>query len=414
MSRIEELIAEECPDGVPYLAIGSASVSERVVAGATPKTGVVEFWEHGTIPWMSSGEVSKGTVCETDQFITQAAYDATSTKLVPSGTVVIALAGQGKTRGTVARTRIELCTNQSLASIVVAEEMDSDFLYYYLQTQYQELRDISSGEGTRGGLNLQMIKAYKVPVPPIEVQRAIVEILDMFSKLDAELDAELEARKEQYGHYRAGFLEFDLDAVDTVVLSDGFETRNGYTPPKSDPTNWANGTVPWFRMEDIRENGRVLDRALQMIPEKAVKGGRHFPANSLIFATSATIGEHALVTVPYLANQRFTAVWPKQEYAGRFDMKFLFHYGFVIDGWCRNNTTTSSFASVDMSGFKRLVIPIPPLETQKRIAEQLDKFDALVNDLSIGLPAELAARRQQYKYYRDKLLTFNELKKDAI
>lgn len=254
---------------------------------------------------------------------------------------------------------------------------------------------------------------FRIPVPPPEVQLAIVEVLDTFSELETELETELEARNQQYEHYRADLLEFDLDTVDTVVLSDGFETRNGYTPPKSDPTNWANGTVPWFRMEDIRENGRVLNRALQMIPEKAVKGGRHFPANSLIFATSATIGEHALVTVPYMSNQRFTAVWPKQEYAGRFDMKFLFHYGFVIDEWCRNNTTTSSFASVDMSEFKRLVIPIPPLENQKRIAEQLDKFDALVNDLSIGLPAELVVRRQQYEFYRDKLLTFNELKEDA-
>src|SRR5699024_1981192 len=131
-----KLITEHCPDGVPYLSIGSSRVSHKVVAGATPKTGRAEFWEGGTVPWMSSGEVNKGTVYETDQFITQAAYEATSTKLVPPGTVVMALAGQGKTRGTVARTRIELCTNQSLASIVVAEEMDSDFLYHYLQTQY--------------------------------------------------------------------------------------------------------------------------------------------------------------------------------------------------------------------------------------------------------------------------------------
>lgn len=161
-------------------------------------------------------------------------------------------------------------------------------------------------------------------------------------------------------------------------------------------------------MEDIREHGRVLDSALQMIPEKAVKGGRCFPANSLIFATSATIGEHALITVPFMSNQRFTSLWPKSEYADRFDTKFLFYYGFIIDEWCRNNTTTSSFASVDMTGFKRLRVPIPPIEDQRLIGEQLDRFDALVNDLSVGLPAELDARRKQYEYYRDKLLTFEE------
>ncbi|HEY2354888.1 MAG TPA: restriction endonuclease subunit S [Gaiellaceae bacterium] len=198
-----------------------------------------------------------------------------------------------------------------------------------------------------------------------------------------------------------------------VAVEDLFETRNGYTPSKADASNWTEGTVPWFRMEDIRENGRVLGSAIQQIPASAVKGGRLFPANSIIVATSATIGEHALITVPFLSNQRFTALWLKPQFAARFDVKFVFYYCFVLDEWCRNNTTTSSFASVDMDGFRRFRFPLPPLEVQREIVKILDGF----TELQAELRAELEARRWQYRNYRDALLTFpaaNGIKRTPI
>ena len=205
MSKISDLIAKLCPNGVEYKEIGSFA---ECYAGATPKTGVSVYWENGTIPWMSSGEVNNQVIYQTEKRITQQAYDECSTKLVPPNTVVVAMAGQGKTRGLVAITRIELCTNQSLCSIVTDGTVQSDYLYYFLQSQYQQLRSISSGDGTRGGLNLKMIRSYVVPVPPLEIQREVVEVLDKFALLTAELTAELEKRKKQYEHYRDKLLNF--------------------------------------------------------------------------------------------------------------------------------------------------------------------------------------------------------------
>jgi Restriction endonuclease S subunits len=209
MSKLEKLIAELCPDGVEYKCIGEIA---NCYPGATPKTSKPEYWEKGTIPWMSSGEVNYGDVTFTGKKITQLGYDNSSTKMVPANTVVIALAGQGKTRGTVAITRIPLCTNQSLCAIVTKENILSEFLLYFLRSQYQQLRDVSSGDGTRGGLNLKMINAYKVPVPPMPVQSEIVRILDNFSELTSELTeeltAELTARKKQYEYYRDKLLTF--------------------------------------------------------------------------------------------------------------------------------------------------------------------------------------------------------------
>nr|WP_313425823.1 restriction endonuclease subunit S [Moraxella sp.] len=192
--------------------------------------------------------------------------------------------------------------------------------------------------------------------------------------------------------------------VEWHTIEQIFHLRNGYTPSKSNEAYWTNGTIPWFRMEDIRENGNILDSALQQISESAVKGNKLFPKNSFIIATSATIGEHALITVPYLANQRFTNLSLKDDFINRFNIYFLYYYLFKLDEWCRNNTTMSSFASVDMNGFRKFEIPIPPLDVQDEIARILDAFTAVTAELT----AELNMREKQYQYYRDKLLTFSD------
>lgn len=203
------------------------------------------------------------------------------------------------------------------------------------------------------------------------------------------------------------FLEKLLDGaeVEWKTLDEIFHLRNGYTPSKGVKEYWENGSIPWFRMEDIRENGRVLNTALQKVSESAVKGGKLFPANSIIIATSATIGEHALITIPFLANQRFTVLSLKPEYIDKFNIYFLYHYCFTLDDWCQKNTTMSSFASVDMNGFRKFLIPIPPLPVQTEIVKILDALTALTSELT----SELTLRRKQYEYYREKLLSFDSL-----
>ena len=203
------------------------------------------------------------------------------------------------------------------------------------------------------------------------------------------------------------FLEKLLNGaeVEWKTLNEIFHLKNGYTPSKGVKEYWENGSIPWFRMEDIRENGRVLNTALQKVSESAVKGGKLFPANSIIIATSATIGEHALITIPFLANQRFTVLSLKPEYIDKFNIYFLYHYCFTLDDWCQKNTTMSSFASVDMNGFRKFPIPIPPLSVQTEIVKILDVLTALTSELT----SELILRQKQYEYYREKLLSFDSL-----
>lgn len=197
------------------------------------------------------------------------------------------------------------------------------------------------------------------------------------------------------------------EGVEYRELSELFKTKNGYTPSKGNKEFWENGNIPWFRMDDIRQNGGILSRALQNVTEKAVKG-EVFPENSLIVATSATIGEHALITVPSLANQRFTYLLLKEEYKNKFEMRFLYYYCFKLDEYCKSNLNQGNFASVDMGKFSKFKFPLPPLPIQQEIVRILDTFTNLTAELTNKLNAELTARRKQYEYYRDELLTFGE------
>lgn len=192
-------------------------------------------------------------------------------------------------------------------------------------------------------------------------------------------------------------------------MEEVFEFRNGYTPSKNNASFWEGGTIPWFRMEDIRDFGRILSESYQHITPEAIKGKGLFEKSSFILATTATIGEHAMLIADSLANQRFTNLKIRKSLTDMLQPKFIYYYMFVVDEFCRNNTNVSGFASVDMGKLKKMLFPIPSLEAQKRIVAILDRFETLVNDLQRGLPAEIAAVKEQYEYYRNKLLTFKQL-----
>lgn len=204
------------------------------------------------------------------------------------------------------------------------------------------------------------------------------------------------------------------DGVEFRTMEEVFEIRNGYTPSKNNPDFWEGGTIPWFRMEDIRQNGRILSDAIQHITPAAIKGKGLFPANSIIIATTATIGEHALVIADSLANQQFTNLTVRKSLSACLLPKFVFYYMFVIDEWCKKNVNAGNFASVDMKRFKKLDFPLPPIEVQTEIIHILDKFTSLEVELEMDLEVELDCRKRQYEYYRDKLLSFDNVEGQEV
>lgn len=291
-----------------------------------------------------------------------------------------------------------------LITIKNIQILNYKYLYYWLSIEAE--KHVYSGMGNPKLMSNQMEK-LPIPLPPLSVQQEIVRILDKFTSLEAEL----EARKKQYEYYRDHLLTFG-DEVEWKALGEVFTLRNGYTPSKANEEYWENGTIPWFRMEDLRLGSSILKEAIQTITPQAVKG-KLFPANTIIMATSATIGEHALIEVDFMCNQRFTCFILNKAYKSLFNPKFLYYYFFLLDEKAKQTVNVSSFPSVQMNELKKWKIPLLPLEEQARIAAILDKFDTLTASISEGLPREIELRKKQYEYYREQLLSFPEHKVTA-
>lgn len=179
------------------------------------------------------------------------------------------------------------------------------------------------------------------------------------------------------------------------------EFRNGYTPSKANPKFWENGTIPWFRMEDIRDSGRFLNEAKQYISKEAVKGDGLFEAGSFILATTATIGEHAMLIADSLANQRFTNLKIRKSLISKLSRNFFFYYLFVIDEYCKSTTRKATFPSVDMTDLKNIGVSIPPIEEQQEIVTYLDSKVANINQLCQAERSQI----EKLKEYKQRLIS---------
>ena len=418
MSRLSELIAELCPDGVEYRTLGELGSFFGGLSGKS-KSDFVET--HGARPFVTYNEV----------------YSLLEIEQCPQGRVLVhphekhLILQRGDVLFTGSSENIDEVGLTAVVTAAFSEPVylnsfsiclrwhDAAFEPGYAKYLFnspavrRQIRRCANGV-TRFNLSRKHLQDVRVPVPPLEVQLEIVRILDQFTTLEAELEAELTIRRRQHSFYRNELLAREslqkrVELLEYKTLGDLFDTRNGYTPSKQDRAAWDRDDVPWFRMEDIRENGGILESALISISNSAVKAGRVFPANSILVATTATIGAHALVTVEHLSNQQFTSLQPKECARGLFDPYFLYYYCFLLDEYCLHHANVSSFASVDMRAFRAFEFPILPLDVQREIASILDQFTGLEKELE----AEIEARRAQCTYYRDCLLSFPEKKAES-
>ncbi len=389
-----------CPNGVEWKTLGEVC---EIVRGASPRPiGAYLTTAADGIPWIKIGDVNPNSrfIESTVEKIT--AEGATHSRLLHKGDFVLS---NSMSFGRPYILKIDGCIHDGWVSISKFDKhLISEYLFYILKSdvvQYHWRQ--KAGKGSVANLNADIIKATPIPIPPLAIQTRIVEILDHFTNLTANLTAELNLRRKQFEHYRETLLSLDgVEGVEWKKLGEVFETRNGYTPSTNNQEFWDDGTIPWFKMEDIREKGRILSDSINHITAKAIKGKGLFKANSVILSTSATIGEHALITVEHLSNQRFTNFYPQKEYIQKLDMKFVYYYFYIIDSWCKEHTVQGNFAGVNMTELYNCTIPVPPLATQHSIVSILDKFTALIENIE----KELALRQKQYEYYREELLRF--------
>ena len=413
MSKINDLIKELCPNGVEFYKLSDIGYQFNGLSGKSKKD-----FENGNYKYITYTNIYNNPSIKLD--INDYVFVDKTEKQNKLKFKDVLIAGSSENiedSGMISVVTEEPKENIYLNSFCFGLRLNDKFYNRYnplfLKHVFRsnsfrdEVTSCSFGV-TRYNLSKSKFLKIKIPCPPLEVQEEIVQILDKFGELEAELESELEARRSQYEFWRKNIFELNNEDFKSYELQEIFDMKNGYTPSTLNNEFWDNGKIPWFRMEDIRLNGGVLNDSIQHITPASLKNSGTFKANSIICATSATIGVHALIECDFLSNQRFTCLTLKEEFKDEIYMKYIYYYCFILDEYCKNNLNQGSFSSVDMNMFKKFKFKIPSIEVQKKIINILDKFDKLVNDISVGLPAEIESRRKQYEYYRNKLLSFEE------
>lgn len=262
---------------------------------------------------------------------------------------------------------------------------------------------------TRFNVSKKKMEDVRVPVPPLEVQREIVRVLDDFTLLTAELTAELTARKKQYDFYRDKLLSHN-EIHPMKPLAELGKWSGGKTPSMSEKSFWEQGTIPWISSKDMKSS--TLEDTQDHVTEKAVKEASMtvYPANSIAVVTRSGILKHTfpVAYVPFetTINQDIKMLVVNEDILPRY----AFH---VIQGKGKDILvkTKKQGGTVDSLDFQKVLaykVPVPSKNIQNKLVEVLDNFEAICTDLNIGLPAEIEARQKQYEYYRDLLLTFAE------
>lgn len=278
-------------------------------------------------------------------------------------------------------------------------QVTNAFLYYCYQ-----IVDWKIDGGTIKRLYNYNLKNTIIPVPSFSEQNRIVSILDTFTVSIENLKEQIAQRRKQYEYYRDQLLDLEgKEGVEMKTLGETCIIKNGYTPSTKEPSFWENGTLPWFTLEDIRKNGRILKDAIKHITSLGVKRGGLFPKDSIIISTTATIGEYALIKSDFLCNQQITCLTIKEEMKGHLLPKYLYYLSDGIGKWCKSHVNGGgSLLIVSTSKLIGLQVPLPTLLEQQRIVSILDTFEASIANLE----AQLSQREKQYEYYRNKLLTF--------
>ena len=406
MSRIDDMIRDMCPDGVEHKPLGEIATLHR--GTGMPKS---IFTVDGT-PAIHYGHIytKYGTyTANTHAYVTS--ENARKLTPVAPGDLVIANTSEnlediGKA---VAWTGDRHAVTGGHAT-VLSTDHDTKFISHYFRTAQFNSDKRRYAFGTKViELSATNLAKIKVPVPPIEIQREIVLILDKFVKLEAELEAELDFRKQQYAYHLEKLMDFSERHKEVAwrKLSDIGTFQRGKRFTKAD---YADEGIPCVHYGEIYTHyGVWADQVINHLREGVATRGLRF----------AEPGDVILVDVGEVVDDVGRSVaWMGEEpvaihdhcYTFKTDLNPVFVSYLLRTNWFRyqkaKHIARTKVKTLLIDGFSSISIPIPSRKEQDRIVETLNLFDVLVSDISLGLPAEIAARRQQYEYYRDKLLTF--------
>lgn len=405
MTKLEELINELCPDGVEYVKIKDYFIRLKGTPITAAKMKEIAS-NDGEIKVFAGGK----TVIN--------AYE----KDIPKANITRVPAVLVQSRGVIDVVYYDepFTFKNEMWAYTHNEQTTVKYLFYFLSTQVNKMRESASGMGSLPQISLKVTEEMQIPLPPLSIQSEIVHILDSFTLLTADLTAELTARQKQYAFYRDYLLDFsnedvikkipDIDCsnVEYLTLNDVCEFVRGPFGGSLKKEIFINEGYAVYEQQNAIYNRFkfryfISKNDFQRLKRFEVK------TNDLIMSCSGTMGKIAIIpdNAPKgIINQALLKLTPKSNIDSHY-LKYYFEN--TISKIMNDSARGGAIKNVaSVSELKKISIPVPPLSVQENIVKILDRFDKLNNDMSEGLPAEIEARKKQYEYYRDTLLSFDD------
>ena len=400
MSRIDDLIRDLCPDGVEHKTLGE--VGEFIRGNGIKKS---DFIKQG-YPCIHYGQIHTHYGISAAETISNISPEqAIRLRKAQPGDLIIATTSEdddavGKATAWLGTTPVAVGGD----SYIFRHSMEPKYVsYFFSSTTFSQQKQAHITGSKVRRIAASSLSRITIPTPPIEVQHEITRTLDRFIQLEAELEAELEARRQQYSH----FANSATHSEHTITLGSVATFDYGLTAKAKN-----TGTHRFIRITDISPNGHLLPNNAKYVD--ITPDSNRFIVNDrdiLVARTGASYGKTLLVRseIPmsfasYLIRINLNPL--------QVDPEFYWHFTHSRDYWKQAASLVSKGGQqqFNSNALKRIKIPIPPLTQQREIAKSLNHLSSLAHDLTSGLPAEIEARRKQYEYYRDRLLTFPEKK----
>lgn len=420
MSNFENLIKDLCPTGVEFRTLGEIAIDIFRGAGITRE----QVCETG-IPCVRYGEIytTYGVwfdecVSHTDEAL------LTSKKYFEHGDILFAITRESVED--IAKSCAYIGYEKCLAGgdiVVLKHNQNPKYLSYALSTtsaQEQKSKGKVKSKVVHSGV--PAIKEIVVPLPPLPVQQEIVRILDSFTELTDELnktlEAELTARRKQYEYYRDELLTFG-DDVPMIELGAVIKSLNtGLNPRQFFKLNTDDAKNYYVTIREIQNNTIIFSDRTDRINDEALRlcnNRSNLEVGDVLFSGTGTIGETAIIEQMPINWNIKEGVYTIKPIPEKLNSKFLMYllHTTPIKTAITKKVAGGTVKSIPMREMRKISIPLPNLEIQQEIVFMIDRFDALCNDLTSGLPAEIEARQKQYEYYRDKLLKFKSLSRNS-
>lgn len=394
MNRVEELIQQLCTNGVEWKKLGEVC---QLIRGKVYSKDYLKN-NPGDYPVYSSQTANNGELGRISTYDYDGEFLTWTTDGAYAGTI---FHRKGKF---------------SITNVCGLIKIQSDlliirFLYFWLSLKAKDY--VYQGMGNPKLMSNQM-EIILIPIPPLPIQQEIVRILDTFTNLQNELNnnlqTELEARKKQYAYYRDCLLNFeDVKGVEWKKLGEIGTFIRGNGLQKKDFTESGIGCIHYGQIYTYYNIS--TDSTKSYVDCELAKNLTKVNKGDIIIACTSENIEDICKAVAWLGNDTIVTGGHACVFKHRENPKFISYYlqSEFFFQQKKKYARGAKVIDIKASDLAKIEIPIPPLSEQRRIVSILDQFETLVNDLSIGLPAELEARRKQYEYYRDKLLTFDRV-----